>query len=77
MLRSSVAHLLQHCVAAAGLRQWEAEWEVYLQAAQARISLLSSVVTLLTSEGNRAAGLLQQVQEVLCRLPIRASTLLV
>lgn len=77
LVRSSVAHLLEHCVAARGLVQWEAEWEVYLQHAQQRISLLSSCLTLLTSEGHKATGLLQQVQEALCRLSaLRASTLI-
>jgi len=77
LVRSSMAHLLEHCVAARGLVQWEAEWESFMQHAQQRISLLSNCLTLLTSEGNKASGLLQLVQETLCRLPaLSASTLI-
>jgi hypothetical protein len=77
LVRSSVAHLLEHCVAARGLVAWEADWEEYLQHAQQRISLLSTCMALLTSEGYKAAGLLQVIQEALCRLPsLCASTLI-
>jgi hypothetical protein len=77
LVRSSVAHLLEHSVAARGLIAWEADWDQYLQHAQQRISLLSNCMTLLTSEGQKAPGLLQLMQEALCRLPsLHASTLI-